>query len=178
MSVPPIVTKRLDLVAADPEQFDALLAHDPGAFSASLGAPAPVPFEPPPLTDDVIEWFRDQLRADSGIKPWLFRWMISRPDRSVIGSLGFAGPPDADGVVVMGYSVYPQFERRGYASEAASALIEWALTQPGVRTVRATIKPDNVASRRVATHAGLVLAGQTHSDEEGLLDVWERYAPR
>ena len=74
----------------------------------------------------------------------------------------------------MGYSIYPAFQGQGLASEAAEALTVWALAQPGVRRVRATIPPDNLASQRVAAHAGLHRTGRTEIDEDvGLVEVWE-----
>ena len=50
------------------------------------------------------------------------------------GALGFGGPPDPEGAVMIGYSTYPGADRKGYASEATRALVEWALAQPGVTT--------------------------------------------
>ena len=176
VSAPEIVTERLLLVAATPAHFDALIDGDPEGFRAALGAAPPDPFAPPPLTDDVIAWFRDQLLETPALQTWLFRWMIARRDRATLGSLGFAGPPDEHGVVTIGYLVYPAHEGKGYASEAVTRLIAWALAQPGVRAVQATIKPDNAASRRVAERAGFTRAGAVQSRDEGLLDLWERRA--
>jgi RimJ/RimL family protein N-acetyltransferase len=161
------------LIPALPEQFDALLAGDPARFGHSLDAAPPEPFEPPPLTDDVIAWFREQLVETPALGHWLFRWIVTIEGRLTIGSLGFTGPPDDDGILLLGYSVYPMHERRGYASEAAAALTTWALAQPGVTAVHATIKPANLASRRVAERAGMRVVGAIHSEEEGDLDLWE-----
>lgn len=74
----------------------------------------------------------------------------------------------------MGYSLYPAFHGRGIASEAARALVAWALGQPGVRRARATIRPGHVASERVAAAAGLHRTGCIENDpDEGSVEVWE-----
>ena len=45
-------------------------------------------------------------------------------------------------------------QRRGYATEAAGAMVEWLKTQ-GVQTITAHIHPDHRASMSVARHLGL-----------------------
>jgi RimJ/RimL family protein N-acetyltransferase len=88
---------------------------------------------------------------------------------------GFAAPPDERGYVTLGYSVFPEFQRQGYASEAARALADWAIRQPGVEAVQATISPRNIASERVAAYAGLHRTDATEEDpDEGPVFVWQR----
>jgi len=60
-------------------------------------------------------------------------------------------------------------EGRGYATEAAAALAEWALGQPGVARVCASMPPDNAAAIRVAQKIGMRLLGTVW--EEDLDDV-------
>ena len=74
----------------------------------------------PPLTDDVLGMFAERLRAEPEIAPWWFRLIVLRDSAEVAGSIGFSGRPDADGIVTAGYSVFPEDEGRGYASEATS----------------------------------------------------------
>ncbi|MHB8649207.1 MAG: GNAT family N-acetyltransferase, partial [Gaiellaceae bacterium] len=45
--------------------------------------------------------------------------MIERDTGTVVGDVGFIGPPDESGIVEVGYSVIPDRRRRGYATEAA-----------------------------------------------------------
>jgi RimJ/RimL family protein N-acetyltransferase len=58
---------------------------------------------------------------------------------------------------------------RGYASEAALALVGW-LEQQGVAEVVANVHPDHVASERVAARAGLEATEDTVDGER----VWRR----
>jgi ribosomal-protein-alanine N-acetyltransferase len=41
--------------------------------------------------------------------------------RSLVGSGGYFGSPDGKGVVEIGYSVLPEWQRRGYATEIVNA---------------------------------------------------------
>ena len=169
-----IRTARLLLVPATVEHLDALLEGNGQRLGELLHARTPEPLVAPPLTDDAIPFFRDQLRSSPGFAHWPFRWIVDHVDSVLVGSAGCSGPPDADGAVLLGYSVYPAFEGRGYATEAARALVADALVRPGVERVRATIPPWHAASQRVAAKAGMTHVGEIESEEDGRLQVWER----
>ncbi len=54
-------------------------------------------------------------------------------------------------------------------------LAEWGLAQAEVDVVRATIRPDNAPSIRVAEKVGFILTGErVQDDEHGELLVFER----
>jgi RimJ/RimL family protein N-acetyltransferase len=166
-------SRRLDFRPVTVAALEALIAGDREALQASVGATFPDPLAAPPLTEDALPYFRDVLRDDPAAAPWWGRWLVARASGSVVGLAGFGGGPDAAGTVTLGYSVYPAHQRQGFAAEAAAALTEWALAQPGVRRVRATIPPGHVASQRVAALAGLRRSDLIASDE-GPLEVWIR----
>lgn len=85
--------------------------------------------------------------------------MIARAQRAVVGSAGFIGPPGEDGEVELGYGIVEERRNRGYATEAAAALVGWALEQPGVERVVARSEVSNDASTRVLEKIGLTRAG-------------------
>ncbi len=84
-----------------------------------------------------------------------FSLIVRRADGLVIGEIGFVGPP-RDGAVTIGYAIVPSARRRGYATEAISALSAWALGEPDVREVRAQTLPENEPSIRALLRAGFV----------------------
>jgi RimJ/RimL family protein N-acetyltransferase len=169
-------TERLRLIAATADELRAMNDRDRVRFETLLGARAPVEFVPPPETADVLDWFRTAIEEDPGIRPWFFRWVVDHEAGVLVGSVGFAGYPNDECAVLLGYSVYPEFEGRGYASEAARRMTEWALVQPGVNAVKATIFPDHPASQRVAANAGLAFVRELETDD-GTVGLWERRAP-
>jgi ribosomal-protein-alanine N-acetyltransferase len=169
------VSRRLDLPPFTVEALEALIAGDRAALEHVTGARFPEPLVAPPLTDDALPYFRDVLREDQSISPWWARLIVVREKGDAAGSIGFTGRPDADGSVLLGYSVYPSHQRLGIASEAAIALVAWALAQPGVRRVRATIPPGHVASERVAAATGMQPTGVIIDDpDDGPVAIWER----
>jgi ribosomal-protein-alanine N-acetyltransferase len=83
---------------------------------------------------------------------------------SVIGDIGFLGPQDATGAIEVGYSIVPGRRRRGYASEAAAALVSWAFERLGVPAIVAGTDSDNVASHRMLERLGFVRTDTTHDE--------------
>jgi RimJ/RimL family protein N-acetyltransferase len=100
--------------------------------------------------------------------------VIHRDDQCVIGAASFKGPPDDDGVVEIAYGIVPAYQGQGYATEAASALVEFAMERVEVCTIRAHTMPDGNASMRVLVKAGFQLVGDVVDEEDGVVCRWER----
>jgi ribosomal-protein-alanine N-acetyltransferase len=160
-----LTTARLGLMPFSADAIDALLERDEPTLRQLTGATFPVPLRPPPLLEDVLPLVRDTLRTRPETLGWWTWLTVERESRHVTGASGFGGPPDATGAVMIGYATYPGANRRGYASEAAEALVTWALSRPGVIRVCASIPPDNVAARRVAEKIGMRVAGTVWEEE-------------
>jgi RimJ/RimL family protein N-acetyltransferase len=56
------------------------------------------------------------------------------------------------------YRLFPSAWGAGYASEAATAAVDWARTHRPDDLVIARVRPENIASQRVAVRAGLIRA--------------------
>ena len=112
-----------------------------------------------PLPDllDVLPVQASSSPEDERYGVWV---IVERESSTVVGDIGFFGPPDAAGVLEVGYSIVPDRRRRGYASEAASALVTWALDQPGVEAVVAACDPDNAASILTLDRVGFRRTGE------------------
>ena len=108
---------------------------------------------------------------------WLLRAVVTRSGRpTMVGRVGFHGPPDADGVVEIGYRIDSTVSRRGYGFECAARLIEAAERLQAVSAVRASIAPDNEPSLRIAKRLGFRLIGEQIDEIDGLELVFERKA--
>lgn len=164
-----LLTARLELQAFEAEAIDALLKGDEARLREVSGVEFPRPIRPPPLMEEVLPLVRDRLREEPDLLGWWTWLAIERGSRRVTGALGFGGPPDPEGDVMIGYATYPGAARKGYASEATQALVDWALKQPGVRRVCASIPPDNLPARRVAEKVGMTIVG--HVWEEDIDEV-------
>jgi RimJ/RimL family protein N-acetyltransferase len=131
------------------------------------------------VSDEVSPAWLARLRATTvAADPWIHGFAVVHPEsRSVIGSAAFRGPPD-DGAVEISYGIVPAFQGRGYATEAAEALVGFASSSPDVRLLVAHTAPTANASTRVLTKCGFVHAGEVVDPEDGLVWRWERGAQR
>jgi [ribosomal protein S5]-alanine N-acetyltransferase len=119
--------------------------------------------------------WRALLEGSSPANPWIHGFtLMHRASASIIGKCGFKGPPDADGVVEIAYSVNPEHEGKGYATEAAGALVSYAFSHRQVRVVRAHTLPESNASTRVLMKCGFRRVGEVIDPEDGLVWRWER----
>jgi RimJ/RimL family protein N-acetyltransferase len=113
-----------------------------------------------------------RMHALTAPDPWICSFnMVLRASGDVIGSCGFKGPP-CESTVEIGYGVEPGHQGRGYATEAARALVAYAIDN-GVRTVRAHTLPDSSASTAVLTKCGFEWVGEVVDPEDGLVWRWE-----
>jgi ribosomal-protein-alanine N-acetyltransferase len=161
-----IETARLRLVPCSVAAAQAAKT-DRARLAAELGMRVPDDWPAEDLRDFLPIYARivDEQTADQG---WGI-WLILLPSaQSLIGDIGFKGPPDDLDTVEVGYSVLPAFQRQGHASEAARALVAWGLTQAGVRRIVANCHDDNAASIRVLEKAGMRQIGV---DRDEL--IWE-----
>lgn len=167
-------TSRLTLVPFQAEAIDALLTGDEAKLTALTGYHFPAPLSPPPLLADVLPLVRDRLRAEPDTLGW-WTWLAAdRATGRVTGALGFGGPPDERGAVMIGYATYPGADHRGFATEATETLVGWALEQPGVQRVCASIPQDNVPARRVAEKVGMRVAGTVWEEDIDEVLLYEK----
>ena len=161
------------LVQLSPAAMAALIDGDLDAASAAAGTRLS-PF----LVDEAWLWRirLPQIRNDPPSAEWVARAAVAVPEGMVVGHCGFHGPPDADGVVEVGYSVDPAFRRRGYARAMLRTLLARADAHPRVTAVRASIRPDNVGSRATIAGFGFKKIGEQWDPEDGLEDVYLRPA--
>lgn len=75
--------------------------------------------------------------------------LIEKKERRMVGDLCFVGEPNADGEIEIGYGTYDDFQNKGYMTEAVGGMIQWAKTQPDVKSIYAGTEKDNVASYSV-----------------------------
>jgi ribosomal-protein-alanine N-acetyltransferase len=114
------------------------------------------------------EDFLNRLRTGSEPEPWFWGFaVVERQQRTVIGMAGFKGAPRPDRSVEIAYGIAPAYEGRGYGTEAALGLIEFARESGRVSVVCAHTLPTNIPSKRVLEKCGFT---QT---EEGPPIRWE-----
>jgi RimJ/RimL family protein N-acetyltransferase len=163
---------RVRIVQLSPAVLRALAEGD----LATANAAAPIPLTPYFAGPDWRGVWRRrsaQVLDDAASASWITGVVWDIRQQLAVGRAGFHGPPDAAGMVEVGYAIDPARRRRGYARAALVTLLDRAAREPAVRTVRATVGPDNLASRNLVLQHGFVEVGEQWDDEDGLEIVYE-----
>jgi RimJ/RimL family protein N-acetyltransferase len=161
-----IRSERLELVWLTADAMDALLGgrHDE--------LPYTVPSDWPDAHDERFLRLRlRQLRADPSRADWGVAAMVLRDGRELIGHIGFHGPPGVNArrvadAVEVGYTVFPEHRRRGYATEAVRAMLGYA-RERGIHRFLASVAPENEPSLRLVRGLGFVEVGRHWDEEDG-----------
>ena len=123
------------------------------------------------VSPEYLARLHDATAAD----PWTHGFaLVLESSQLVIGMGGFKGPPDADGVVEIAYGVAPDYQGKGYATEAAQAMVDYAFASGRVRVARAHTLPASDASMRVLAKCGFKKVGEVVDPEDGLVWRWEK----
>jgi ribosomal-protein-alanine N-acetyltransferase len=159
-----IETARLQLVPASLGHVRAEMDDRP-QFARMLNADVPDNW-PPESARDALPLFLAWMEAAPDQEGW-FGWYAlllasNGAPPTLVGGGGFLGPPAA-GEVQIGYSMLPQFQRRGIATEMVAGLVVWALSQNQVGCIVAETEWENPASVQVLKKIGFSSQGATNA---------------
>lgn len=170
-----VSSDRLDLVPMTLELMEALLRGD--RESAQAMVDYRISADWPQRMESVLRFRSAIARKQPEALPLLLRAMVLRADPEVaVGRIGFHGPPDEEGVLEIGYEVFPPYRRQGFAREAVLAMLRWVQRDPGVHRFRASVSPENLPSRNLVTAIGFIEVGSQWDEEDGLELVFEQAA--
>ena len=164
-----VASERLELPLIPARLLDALVAGDRDGIERL--APYAIPREFPGAGDrEFLRFRRDQLRDDPGRYPWSVRAIVLRDERRMVGFVNFHGEPGVNdtstpGALELGWTVFADDRKRGYATETARALMDWAASSYGIRRFISSTTPDNAASLRVHDKLGFRRTGEVVEGE-------------
>jgi len=93
---------------------------------------------------------------------WLTNWaIIHKEEKQIIGFIILKGVPNEFGEVIVGYVVEESFQRKGYATEAIKALIQWVFQNPQALCVIIDTEKDNLPSNKLLEKLGAVKYKET-----------------
>jgi RimJ/RimL family protein N-acetyltransferase len=169
-----IKTHRLLLAPNSPEALNAIIDASASLQAVSGYAEAPGLREFFSSDEMSSDWLEELRQADSP-DLWSHGFLvIERESELAVGACAFKGPPDSSGLVEIAYGIVPDFEGRGYATEAARALVEQASREEEVKLVRAHTLPLPNASTRVLEKCGFRFVGPAVDPYDGEVWRWER----
>jgi [ribosomal protein S5]-alanine N-acetyltransferase len=166
--------RTIELVPYGPQHIRALI-EGTEAYEKSFGIRPAEGLRDFIVSDDVSPAFLAEMLAATTADPWMHGFAVVHTASGLaIGSGGFKGPPDADGVVEIAYGIVPSYQGQGFATEVARALMTHAFASGRVRMVRAHTLPALNASTRVLTKCGFTRVGEVVDPEDGLVWRWEK----
>jgi len=148
----PLVTERLRLRRSRPEDAEAISAYrsDPDVHRYQGWDRT----DPDGIRAQIEEMAR-RLPGEPG--GWVQLTLEERNGGRLVGDVGLSLADGEPGVIKVGYTVAPAFQRRGYATEAIRALVAYAFDTLGADVVRAYASAENAPSIRVAEKVGMHL---------------------
>jgi [ribosomal protein S5]-alanine N-acetyltransferase len=155
-------TERLDLIPLSPVHLQLYL-EQASQLEQELG----ISISQAVLTERAQRAIRMKIakmaNAEQIQTPWYTYWLIIiRVLPFGAGLAGFKGFPDQNGEAEIGYGIDPNFQGKGYTTEAVKCLISWAFQEAACLAVVArNTKKWNLASLRVLTKAGMKVYEET-----------------
>jgi len=143
--VPGVLSLRSLAVAVADASAMARVLSDPSLYRFTGGEP--------PSVDALTRQYTAQVRGCSpdGRAAWINRVVLV--DEGPVGYVQATVPMDDD-VAEIAWVIGRPWQGLGYAKRAAELLVE-ELTGRGVHRLVAMIRPDHVASQRIAAHLGM-----------------------
>jgi RimJ/RimL family protein N-acetyltransferase len=163
-----LFTERLALDPIRSDDADAMVGvlADPRLHEFTGGHPLGL--------DDLRRRFQRLMvgRSPDGGEIWL-NWIVRlRSSGAAVGTVQASVTETAVRRAAIAWIIGVPWQRRGIASEAASALVGW-LGRQGIQSISASVHPRHLASQKVAARAGLVRTNEVVDGEE----IWRRPAP-
>lgn len=165
-----IKTRRLSLIAAT-EPLILNLLGGKLRFETEYGIRVADQFNEFPGS---VEYALEYCRKNRGAVEWGAYLFVFDELKVLIGFGGFKGEPNIDGEVEIGYSVSPQFRNRGFATEAAEGLTNYAFLDSRIKKVIAHTLAEENPSSNLLKKLGFVFKVSFEDSEDGHIWRWER----
>ena len=112
---------------------------------------------------EFVRWFLDE-QAESPRRRFQLATVL-RESSELIGNCGIRRKPDNEWEADIGYEIAPECWGRGYATEAATALVEHGFSEMGLHRISSWCIAENGASVSVLRKLGLREEGRFRENE-------------
>jgi [ribosomal protein S5]-alanine N-acetyltransferase len=164
-----IETDRLRIVACDLPLLDVLLS---GKRELGKHLGVRIPDSWPHFGLEIFTYVKEHMERGEEEEGWWSYLALHKSEKVLIGSGGYKGSPDENGVVDVGYEIASEYRNRGFATEFARALTANALADPRVMRVEAHTLAEENASTSVLRKCGFRRVGSAEDEEQGIVWKW------
>ncbi len=121
--------------------------------------------------DDTVEWLK--MEEDGILSDDTYTWGFTLKSSGYLFGSGGLCFNDEEGIFELGYNIMHEYWNQGYASEAAKAILEFAIKELNQREFVAWHAVDNPASGKVMEKCGFVYEkNEMHTKFDGVTS-WE-----
>lgn len=162
-------------IATDRLLLRRINSNDAKKVLALRGNPDTMKYIPRPLaksTEDAlahIAMIEEKIVSNTGIN-----WGITiKGESNIIGIIGHYKISAENHRAEIGYMSLPEFNGKGYMSEAIKAVVTYGFEQMNLHSIEAIIDPENIASERVLQKNGFVKEAHILENEYWKEKFWD-----
>lgn len=166
-----ILTRRLTLRLMTEEFLEASLDGNSVKAESIIGLKLP----PDWFAEKHIMSIRlNNYREDPEYVKWGLRAVGLRESNEMVGYIGFHTKPNpeylreiAPNAIELGFTIFLNFRRKGFAEEAAIGLMNWAVEQYPIESFIASVSPKNIASTAMVKKLRFEKIGEQIDEVDG-----------
>ena len=155
----PVETARLILRPFVAEDFEAVHAMRSDAEVARYL------YQEPLSEEETRDRLARSIASWSSEGDWLSAAIVERASGATVGDVAFHWVSERDRTAEIGFILDPRHQGRGYATEAARAMLDWAFGTAGLHRVIGRTEARNTASSRVLEKLGMRLEAHLVENE-------------
>jgi [ribosomal protein S5]-alanine N-acetyltransferase len=164
-----IETLRLRLIRWQEAHFQAIIENNLMKLGQLLDVETPRAWTTFPDMTDALPFFYESFKENGNY--WGSFFIIHKADKRLLGTCGFKGVPNEDGMVEIGYEIEANYRQQGLATEAAQGLIDFALQNEEVKEIIAHTLAHENPSVSVLKKLGFQFVEALIDPEDG--DIWK-----
>ncbi|MEG4625407.1 GNAT family N-acetyltransferase [Microcoleus sp. w1-18aA5] len=165
-----ITTKNLQLLAVQRIHVEAFL-RSKSELAAILNVIVPNSW---PLFPEAFSLPADEAcEFNPPPTDWHSYFFIHPKNQVLVGNGGFTGSPDESGTIEIGYEIASEYWNRGFATEVAQGMIDYAFAHEEVKAVIAHTLAEKNASYSVLQKVGMKFIAEVDDPEEGKIWRWQ-----
>lgn len=164
-----IETSRLRLVRWEDTHFQAIFSNDLATLGQLLDVHEPAAWTTFADMTDALPYFYQSFKENGNY--WGSFFTVHKADRQLLGTCGFKGSPDTEGVIEIGYEIDARYREMGLATEAARGLIDFAFQHDTVQAVMAHTLAYENPSVSVLKKLGFQFKKALNDPDDG--DIWQ-----
>ena len=164
-----IETSRLRLIRWQEAHFQAIIENNLIKLGQLLDVETPTAWTTFADMADALPFFYESFKENGNY--WGSFFIIHKADKRLLGTCGFKGAPNEDGMVEIGYEIDAHYRLQGLATETAQGLIDFALQHEEVKEIIAHTLAHENPSVSVLKKLGFQFVEALIDPEDG--DIWK-----